>query len=260
MFVVDAFTGEAFAGNPAGVCLLDAPADEAWMLKVAAEMKHSETAFVRRSGGGEFELRWFTPAVEVRLCGHATLGAAHALFEAGLVPAGRPVVFRTRSGPLTVTPVARGYELDFPAKAAVPVETPDGLLEALGVAAEDVLRNDQNDLLVVVADAAAVRGTAPDFAALAGIDARGVCVTAPGEDGPNFVSRFFAPAVGVEEDPVTGSAHCMLAPYWAERLGRTELAARQLSARGGSLRVTLRGDRVLLGGEAVTVLDGELRV
>ncbi|GAB3681139.1 PhzF family phenazine biosynthesis protein [Actinocorallia lasiicapitis] len=259
MFVVDAFTDTPFGGNPAGVCLLDGPADEAWMLKVAAELRHSETAFLSDAGNGEFGLRWFTPEVEVRLCGHATLGAAHALFDSGLIPPHKPVVFHTRSGRLTVTPAVSGYELDFPAMPSWPAEAPDGLADALGVPVAEVRRNAQHDLLVALPDAAAVRAVDPDQTALAKIDARGVTVTAPGEDC-DFVSRFFAPAVGVAEDPVTGSAHCMLAPFWGGILGKESMTARQLSARGGTVRVTLRGDRVLLGGEAVTVLDGELRV
>ncbi|MGI5202724.1 PhzF family phenazine biosynthesis protein [Spirillospora sp. CA-108201] len=272
MLVVDAFTGRAFAGNPAGVCLLTGAADAEWMRRVAAEMRHSETAFVRplqdgtEDGGADFELRWFTPKTEVALCGHATLGSAHALYETGTAAAGRPIRFRTlESGVLTVTPEGDGaLAMDFPVMRADPVEAPEGLAEALGVTPLRIGRNAQNDLLAEVADETTVRGLAPDVRALAGIDARGVIVTAAADPSRehDFVSRFFAPRVlpGDAEDPVTGSAHCALAPYWAERLGRDALTGHQASRRGGHVRVTLRGDRVTLAGRAVTVLDGDLRV
>jgi PhzF family phenazine biosynthesis protein len=271
ILVVDAFTDRAFAGNPAGVCLLDAPADAGWMQRIAAEMRHAETAFVRPLGTPEadYELRWFTPAVEVALCGHATLASAHALYETGTVPTGGPIRFQTRrSGVLTVQPArAPGsgglLEMDFPAQPARPVPVPAGLAEALGVPVTEAGRNAQNDLLVVLDDDEAVRKLVPDQVALARIDARGVCVTAPAAPGPepyDFVSRFFGPAVGVDEDPVTGSAHCMLAPYWSGRLNRDALLGYQASERGGTVRVTVRGDRVTLAGRAVTVLDGTLKV
>lgn len=269
ILVVDAFTDRAFAGNPAGVCLLDGSADEVWMQRVAAEMRHAETAFVRPLADAVWELRWFTPVVEVALCGHATLATAHALYRTGTVPSGEPIRFRTlHSGELTVTPGAGGLlEMDFPAQPAAPVEMPEGLAEALGTEAGWAGRNAQNDLLVVLEQETAVRKLAPDLDALVAIDARGVCVTAPAaswslEPGAehDFVSRFFAPRVGVAEDPVTGSAHCMLAPYWAARLGRDTLTGQQVSERGGTVWVTARGDRVTLAGRAVTILDGQLQV
>ncbi|MEU5879667.1 PhzF family phenazine biosynthesis isomerase [Spirillospora sp. NPDC047279] len=267
MLVVDAFTDHPFAGNPAGVCLLDRPADPAWMQRVAAEMKHSETAFVRpiKAPDADFELRWFTPLVEVALCGHATLASAHALFETGVAPAGRPIRFQTlRSGVLTVTRADDGGLLmDFPACPPAEIEPPDDLGDALGTTPFWVGRNSQNDLLVQVADEEAVRKLAPDIDVLARVDARGVIVTAVADEGREyqFVSRFFGGAVllGDGEDPVTGSAHCALGPYWGERFGRTELVGFQASARGGLVGVTLRDGRVELAGRAVTVLDGEFR-
>jgi PhzF family phenazine biosynthesis protein len=264
-FVVDAFTDRPFAGNPAGVCLLGSAADPAWMQDVAAEMKHSETAFPRPIDGpdADYELRWFTPAVEVALCGHATLAAAHALYETGAVPPDRPIRFRTlRSGVLIARRDERGWiELDFPACPVQPVEPPEGLERMLGAPAEWTGRNTQDDLFVHVSDEPAVRRLEPDLDALAGLGGRGVIVTSaatPGR-GHDFVSRFFGPAVGVPEDPVTGSAHCALGPYWAERLGRDSLLGYQASARGGHVHVTVRGDRVTLAGPARTVLDGALR-
>lgn len=264
ILAVDAFTDRPFAGNPAGVCLLEDAADPGWMQSVAAEMRHSETAFVRpvdESGAG-FELRWFTPVMEVALCGHATMGSAHALYETGTVAPDRPIRFRTlRSGVLTVTREEDGsLVMDFPAAPAAPAGVPEGLAEALGLPVLGAGRNAQNDLLVEVADETAVREAAPDVRALAAIDARGVIVTAAADPGRehDFVSRFFAPRVlpGDAEDPVTGSAHCALAPFWAGRLGRDTLTGYQASARGGYVRVALRGDRVTLAGRAVTVLDG----
>ncbi|WP_067795825.1 PhzF family phenazine biosynthesis protein [Actinomadura formosensis] len=266
ILAVDAFTDRPFAGNPAGVCLLEDAADPGWMQSVAAEMRHSETAFVRPvdGPGADFELRWFTPVTEVALCGHATMGSAHALYETGTVAPDRPIRFRTlRSGVLTVTREEDGsLAMDFPAAPAAPAGVPGGLAEALGLPVLGAGRNAQNDLLVEAADETAVRRAAPDVRALAAIDARGVIVTAAADPGRehDFVSRFFAPRVlpGDAEDPVTGSAHCALAPFWAERLGRDTLTGYQASARGGYVRVALRGDRVTLAGRAVTVLDGAL--
>ncbi|MQY02293.1 putative isomerase YddE [Actinomadura sp. RB68] len=266
--MVDAFTDAPFRGNPAGVCLLDQAADAAWMQHVAAEMKHSETAFVRPLAEGEedYELRWFTPLVEVALCGHATLASAHALFTSGAVPADRPIRFRTlRSGVLTVTRAADGgLRMDFPATPPAEAAAPDGLAEALGAPLRWVGRTAQNDVVAELADEETVRELRPDIAALGRIDARGVVPTAratPGREH-DFVSRFFGARVleGDGEDPVTGSAHCALAPFWAERLGRDALTGYQASARGGYVRTELRGDRVVLSGRAVTVLDGTLRV
>ena len=247
MHLIDAFTADPFAGNPAAVCLLAGPADPAWMQHVAAEMNQAETAFAW-SVGDEYELRWFTPRVEIDLCGHATLAAAHAV--------DRPAVrFHTRSGVLTCVRRPDGwFGMDFPATPATPCDPPPGLLDALGIASH--VARSQFDYLVEVPDANAVRAVTPDFRRLGSIDTRGVIVTAA--DGNGFVSRFFAPAVGIDEDPVTGSAHCCLAPYWADRLGTGgEMVGRQLSARGGVVRCRLDGDRVHLAGQAVTVLRGE---
>ncbi|MFC4907953.1 PhzF family phenazine biosynthesis protein [Actinomadura gamaensis] len=268
LLVVDSFTERPFAGNPAGVCLLDGPAEPDWMQRVAAEMKHSETAFVRPLGAddpdADFELRWFTPVVEVVLCGHATLAAAHALFSTGTAEAGRPLRFRTlHSGVLTVAPApGGGLAMDFPSCPPEETTEPDGLSAALGAPVSWTGRTPVNDVLAEVADAKTVRGLAPDLAALGAIEARGVIVTAPAEPGADhdFVSRFFG-ARGLRadgEDPVTGSAHCALSPYWSARLGRDDLTGYQASERGGYVRTELRGDRVVLTGGAVTILDGTL--
>jgi PhzF family phenazine biosynthesis protein len=260
-FVVDAFTDTAFRGNPAGVVQVDAPADAVWMQSVAAELKHSETAFVSPRPGG-YDLRWFTPLVEVDLCGHATLAAAHVLATGSGDPG--PFAFETRSGTLTARVLSDGaVTLDFPARAVSPVRAPDGLDAALAVEPLGCYGNGM-DLLVEVADARAVASLRPDIALLAEVDCRGVIVTAAGDgssgaaQGADFVSRFFAPRVGVDEDPVTGSAHCALAPFWSERLGRESLVGAQLSGRGGRVVVRVAGDRVELTGRAVTVIAGEL--
>jgi PhzF family phenazine biosynthesis protein len=255
---VDAFTAEPFRGNPAAVCVLEADRPDAWMRAVAREMNLSETAFLRRSGDG-WSLRWFTPAVEVDLCGHATLASAHVLWEDGFAGTAEALRFVTRSGELRAKRENGAIVLDVPARAATRNAPPAGLLNALGAADVVDVAYNRMDWLVELRDADAVRGLAPDLTALRRIDARGVIVTARADDGEHdFVSRFFAPAVGVDEDPVTGSAHCCLAPWWAERLGRTELAGYQASARGGTVRVRLRNERVDLIGRAVTVLRGEL--
>jgi PhzF family phenazine biosynthesis protein len=273
VYVVDAFTDRPFAGNPAGVCPLTGPADPGWMQRVAAEFNLSETAFPRpiegppgvagRSQGGDkhaaFELRWFTPSVEVALCGHATLATAHVLYETGAVPGDRPIRFQTLlSGVLTVRREGDLLAMDFPAVPPAKIDPPAGLAEALGAEPVWTGRNAQNDVIAVLPDAATVRSLDPDQHALGRIEARGICVTAADEDY-DFVSRFFGSGVGIGEDPVTGSAHCMLAPYWAERLGRTDLVAYQASARGGEVRVSVRDDRVILRGGAVTVIEGTLR-
>lgn len=254
---VDAFTDTPFAGNPAAVCLLSAPRDEGWMQSVAREMNLSETAFLHPHNGG-YGLRWFTPGTEVALCGHATLASAHVLWQDRHLASGAEARFHTASGLLTARQRGDWIELDFPATRAEPADPPAGLLDALGVRSERVCRS-RFDYLVEVEHEAAVRGLAPDFIALARVEARGVMVTSRATAAPfDFVSRFFAPRAGVNEDPVTGSAHCALAPFWAERLGRPELLAYQASPRGGVVRVRVAGDRVLLGGQAVTVLRGEL--
>ena len=257
LFQVDAFADRPFAGNPAAVCLLAGPADAAWMQRVAQEMNLSETAFVHREAAGH-RLRWFTPVAEVELCGHATLATAHALWETGRLARGEMARFNTLSGLLTATTQEGWIELDFPALATEPTEAPTGLLDALGARATFVGRGTY-DLLVEVASAAEVRMLAPDFGALGRVQARGVIVTARGDEpGFDFVSRFFAPAVGVNEDPVTGSAHAALGPYWKGRIGKDALLAYQASARGGVVRVRVAGERVRLAGQAVTVLRGEL--
>jgi len=260
LFQIDAFADAPFTGNPAAVCLLDgATADDKWMQSVAAEMNLSETAFVRREGD-DWSLRWFTPTVEVDLCGHATLATAHALLEEGLLPRGGTGRFRTRSGVLTATHDGAFIELDFPATVAQPSAPPDELIEGLGMHPASVLRN-QFDYMVELASEEDLRSLTPDLEMLGRIPVRGIIVTSrtsmPGFD---FVSRFFAPATGIAEDPVCGSAHCALGPYWGARLGKTALMAYQASPRGGVLRVTLAGDRVRMAGRAVTVLRGELRV
>jgi len=257
IYQVDAFTSQPFQGNPAGVCLLPAHAGEQWMRNVAREMNLSETAFLVRQPDG-FDLRWFTPAAEVDLCGHATLASAHILWETGVLALGETARFHTRSGLLTAQRSGDWIEMDFPAKPEQPAEPPPGLLEALGAPARYVGRN-QFDYIVELENEAAVRGLQPDITRLGQVQARGVIVTSRAESaGFDFVSRFFAPAVGVPEDPVTGSAHCCLAPYWSQRLGRQAFTAFQASARGGVVRCHLAGERVILGGQAVTVLKGEL--
>jgi len=254
---VDAFTNRPCAGNPAAICWLEEEADPTWMQSVASEMNLSETAFVRRLTEG-LELRWFTPTVEVDLCGHATLATAHALWSSDLVPQGMPLCFHTRSGVLTCTQNGDFIELDFPATPATAVTIPPTLTEALGV--EPLwLGKSCFDYLAVFDCEDAVRSLKPDFRKMEKIPVRGVIVTAPADDPRfDFVSRFFAPALGVDEDPVCGSAHCCLTPYWSERLRKSDLMAHQVSARGGVLRLRLNGDRVILGGQAVTVWRGEL--
>lgn len=258
---VDAFADRPFAGNPAAVCVLDAPAEERWMQAIAAEMKLSETAFLHPEDGG-YRLRWFTPAVEVDLCGHATLASVHVLWEDGRLAAGETARFLTRSGVLTAEREGDWIRMDFPATPAMEQEPPPGLAGALGT--EPVWSGRScADWLLELTDEAAVRRLTPDFGWLHEVETRGVIVTARAEDPGgryDFVSRFFAPRVGIDEDPVTGSAHCTLAPFWTERLGRSELVGFQASARGGVVRVRARGERVELAGQAVTVLRGELLV
>jgi PhzF family phenazine biosynthesis protein len=254
---VDAFADGPFTGNPAAVCVLPEARDEGWMRAVAREMNLSETAFLVREGEG-FHLRWFTPAVEVDLCGHATLASAHTLWEDGALAGDAIARFRTRSGLLTARRDGDWIEMDFPANPPADAAAPPGLLDALGLEAVHVGRS-RFDYLVEVADEAAVLGARPGLERLAEVEARGVIVTARADrDGYDFVSRFFAPRVGVAEDPVTGSAHCALAPYWAGKLGRDAMVGYQASARGGTVRVKVLGERVLLYGRAVTVLRGEL--
>ncbi len=254
---VDAFTDTPFRGNPAAVCLVPEPQTDLWMQLVAREMNLSETAFLHRQKDG-FSLRWFTPTVEVDLCGHATLASAHVLWEDGHLGPDQQARFHTRSGLLTADRRGAWIEMDFPAKREEPVPAPPGLAEALGVTPKYVGRN-QFDYLVEVEAEEAVRSLKPDHTALAKLPVRGVIVTSRAATHEfDFVSRFFAPGSGIPEDPVTGSAHCALGPFWAARLGKKELVAYQASTRGGVVRVRLADDRVLLGGQAVTVLRGEL--
>jgi predicted PhzF superfamily epimerase YddE/YHI9 len=255
---VDAFTSRPFAGNPAAVCLLAEPKPEEWLRNVAREMNLSETAFLIPRDDG-YDLRWLTPAVEVDLCGHATLASAHVLWEDGHLPEGRQARFHTRSGLLTADRRGEWIEMDFPAKVAVAEQPPPHLLPALGVEAVRCVARNAFDYLVEVDSEKTVRTMAPDFGALRKLAVRGVIVTAVAKPGEfDFVSRFFAPGAGIDEDPVTGSAHAALGPYWAARLGKCDFTAFQASARGGVVKVRLQGDRVILGGQAVTVMTAEL--
>jgi PhzF family phenazine biosynthesis protein len=257
MFIVDAFTDRPFAGNPAAVCLLSQMPPDAWLQQVAAEMNLSETAFLLPQADG-YRLRWLTPVAEVDLCGHATLASAHVLWETNRLKPSETAHFHTRSGLLTVERGPQGMTMDFPARPAQPTRDCEDLPLVLDVRAKFLGKNGM-DCLVEVENEAALRSIRPDFARLARYPVRGVIVTARSEDPTyDFVSRFFAPAVGVNEDPVTGSAHCCLAPYWSERLKKRDLVGHQVSARGGVVRVGVRGERVLLSGQAVTVLRGEL--
>jgi predicted PhzF superfamily epimerase YddE/YHI9 len=254
-YQVDAFAARPFEGNPAAVCLLEAWLDDALLQSIAEENNLSETAFLVATDPG-FELRWFTPVAEVDLCGHATLASAHVLFEhAGF--SGEQVHFATRSGPLTVQRSGPLLEMDFPAKPPSPCAAPPGFARALGREPLEVLVAD--DFVAVFENEAAVLELTPDMGLLAALGRRGICVTAPGESH-DFVSRFFAPRLGIPEDPVTGSAHCELAPYWSARLGRQRLQARQVSRRGGLVGCELRGDRVILSGKAVTIMEAVIRL
>ena len=254
---IAAFAGEPFTGNPAAVCLPDTAPPADWMQRVAAEMNLSETAFTWPSGDG-FGRRGFTPVDEVDLCGHATLATAHALWETRRLANDKPAIFKTRSGTLTARQNGQLIEMNFPAEPATECVPPDDLARPLG---SEILWYGQNrmDILVQIANEQAVRNLAPDLDRLARLGTRGVIVTAISENGQvDFVSRFFCPSLGIDEDPVTGSAHCCLAPFWAERLGRDELVGFQASRRGGFVKCTLAGDRVLLGGQAVTILSGAM--
>ena len=269
LYQVDAFTERAFAGNPAGVCLLTEARPDSWMQALAAELKHSETAFLLPENDGHghegpgqagYRLRWFTPGAEVDLCGHATLASAHVLFETGRLAPNAEARFFTRSGLLTACQNAGWTELNFPATPAQPAQAPEGLLESLGIREALYVGHNGFDYLVELADEREVRTLKPDFRALQQITARGVIVTAPGTGEYDFISRFFAPQVAVDEDPVTGSAHCTLAPYWSDRLGKNHFSAYQASERGGFLRVRLEGERVVIAGKAVTIYEGFLKV
>lgn len=257
VWTVDAFADRPFSGNPASVCLLprDVPAET--LQAVAAEMNHSETAFLLERGD-HWDLRWFTPSVEVELCGHATLASAHVLWESGRLARAARAAFHTASGILTAAREGDRIALDFPLEPADPVPEPEGLAQALGA---EVVRMGRNrmDLLAELADEATVASLSPDLARLAAYPVRGTIVTARASTaGVDFVSRFFAPQSGVDEDPVTGSAHCALAPWWSERLGRTAMTGRQLSPRSGEVGVRLSGARVHLLGRCHIVLEGKL--
>lgn len=252
---VDAFTATPFAGNPAAVCVLPTAPNETWMRNVAREMNLSETAFLHPEDGG-FRLRWLTPAIEVDLCGHATLASAHVLWEDGHIAADAEARFHTRSGVLTCKRQGDWIEMNFPARLAEPAEPPSQLTEALGVDLLYIGRN-QFDYLVEVADEAALRELKPNHFLLRQLPVRGVIATTRGS-GYDFVSRFFAPGAGIDEDPVTGSAHSALAPFWSRRLNKTEMTGFQASARGGVVKVRVAGDRVYMSGQAVTVMRGDL--
>lgn len=254
---VDAFTDKPYHGNPAAVCLLSKPMDDAWLRDVANEMNLSETAFLLPEKD-HWRLRWFTPTVEVDLCGHATLASAHVLWEMGKLKKTEPARFETRSGLLTATRNEGWIELDLPSDPAEEVEAPAELVEALHTPIAHTAQG-KFDYLVEVETEQMVRDLAPDVRLLGELTTRGICVTAPASTkGYDFVSRFWAPGAGIGEDPVTGSAHCMIGPWWANRLHKERMTAWQISRRGGVLRVTVAGDRVRLGGQAITVLKGEL--
>ena len=256
LFLVDAFAARPFTGNPAAVCLLDSWPDDSWLQAVAMEMNQAETAFLVPEGVG-FRLRWFTPAVEVDLCGHATLASARVLWDQQLVASGERIEFLTRSGVLLGRLFGEEIELDFPHTPHQETTPPAGLLESLGLKAIYFGKN--VDYLLEVANEAELRSLTPDFRALSEVECRGVIVTSRSADPQyDFVSRFFAPRAGIDEDPVTGSAHCTLAHYWGEKLGKSRLRAFQASRRGGSVGVEIRGDRVLLRGPATIVVRGEL--
>jgi len=257
IYWVDAFTDRVFGGNPAAVVPLDSWLDDALMQRIANENGLSETAYFVRTGPARAELRWFTPSVEVDLCGHATLGTAHVLFNE-LGQAESPFVFDTKSGPLSVFRRGSLIELDFPSRPASPAEAPAALLRGLGLMPEQVLRSERM-WLCVYATADEVKALAPDFAALGTVSPGRFVPTAPGVDC-DFVSRFFAPDAGIEEDPVTGSAHSTLVPYWSGRLGKTKLHARQVSRRGGELWCELAGDRVRMAGHGAAYLKGRIEV
>ncbi|CAM3778323.1 PhzF family phenazine biosynthesis protein [Alicyclobacillus pomorum] len=257
LYIIDAFTSEPFKGNPAAVCLLKERKDDQWMQNVAKEMNLSETAFLYPLEDG-YELRWFTPVAEVELCGHATLASAHYLWETGIEPEEKELRFFTKSGWLTAKLDGGWIELNFPLEQVEACEVPEQLEDALGVKLVYAGSN-RMDLLVEVESERQLRELQPNFSKLSTINARGILVTSRAEETPfDFVSRCFFPAVGVNEDPVTGSAHCALAPYWQSKLGTNHFLAKQLSAREGILRVQIQDDRVLLAGQAVTVVKGEL--
>jgi PhzF family phenazine biosynthesis protein len=257
IFQVDAFTDKPFSGNPAAVCILSERRDEEWMRNVAREMNLSETAFLCKQTDG-FNLRWFTPTVEVDLCGHATLASAHVLWESGYLRPDEQAYFFTRSGLLMAENKGDWIELDFPSEPEEQATPPDDLLKALGVEPKYIGKN-RFDYLIEVESEQIVRNVKPDFRLLASLPVRGVMLTSLSNSGEyDFVSRFFAPASGIDEDPATGSAHCCLGPFWKRRFHKDQFTAYQASSRGGVIRVRLADDRVYLGGQAVTVMHGEI--
>ncbi|WP_053375399.1 PhzF family phenazine biosynthesis protein [Paenibacillus sp. FJAT-27812] len=257
LHIVDAFTNERFKGNPASVCLLEQPQPESWMQQVASEMNLSETAFIVPRPDG-YDLRWFTPVGEVDLCGHATLATAHVLWESGKLPPDQMASFMTKSGRLTARRDGAWIQMDFPAEPPEAAIAPEELVQGLGLIPRYAGRN-RMDYFVEVDSEETLRTLRPDFAMLARVEARGVIVTSRSTGSPyDFVSRAFYPATGIDEDPVTGSAHCALAPYWAKRLRKDELVGYQASQRGGIVKMKPDGDRVYLSGQAVTVLKGQL--
>jgi PhzF family phenazine biosynthesis protein len=258
LFQVDSFTNEPFKGNPAGVCLLPEVRPDTWMRSLAAEMALSETAFILKNGGG-FSLRWFTPTVEVSLCGHATLASAHILWQKKIVPVDQTIRFTSLSGLLTASKNGDWIELDFPARAITAVSENEAVIEALTAVPNECYQSKDN-LLYVYPDEAVVRRLKPNFSALAGLNYHGIIVTAPSANPKyDFVSRFFAPSIGIKEDPVTGSAHCTLAPYWQSRLHKDVMSAYQASARGGELKLRVSGERVYISGQAVTLFETSLK-
>jgi len=260
-FIVDAFTNVPFGGNPAAVCIVEQDVDAAWMQNVAAETRLSETAFIQSGSGSRFNLRWFTPTVEVNLCGHATLASALVLWTEDRVPSSQNIEFETKSGLLTATRVAEGAAVDFPSISSHSIEVPPGLEDVLGIDFVWVGTAGE-DLLIEVDDPVLVKNFQPNFSKLSTVEtARGIIITAKGDtDGSaDFVSRFFAPRFGIDEDPVTGSAHCALGPYWGAKLGKQELNGHQVSARGGKIAIILAEDRISLIGNGVTVMKGELQ-
>ncbi len=257
LFHVDAFTDRSFSGNPAAVCLLTSPVDQSWMQQVASEMNLSEIAFLVEQEN-HYSLRWFTPKIEVDLCGHATLASAHILWETSLLDLDKQARFYTRSGLLTADYKDGFIELDFPALHENPAHPPEPLIEALGITPIYSGKFDSRYILEVESEEI-VRNLKPDFSALRALPERGVTVTSlASNDAYDFVSRYFAPWVGVDEDPVNGSSHCCLGPYWSKRLGKDVLKAYQASARGGTIYIRVKGERNFLGGQAVTIARGEL--
>ena len=257
IFQVDAFTNRPFAGNPAAVCVLTQPQNDDWMQNIAKEMNLSETAFLLRQDDGSYNLRWFTPATEVPLCGHATLASARVLWQQGYLQPEETAQFHTLSGLLTAKQAGEWIELDFPMQVPAELEISNNLIIALGAKPKYVGETNGN-YLVELDSEDIVRNLQPDFSLLKTLPVQGVIVTSATTSEYDFVSRYFAPNVGIDEDPVTGLAHCCLAPYWRDRLGKDDFLAYQASARGGVVKVSCRGDRVLLGGQAVLVFKGEL--